>query len=232
VGFPVDPVPEAITRESVELSTPTGLAILRALDPEFVVGWPPGHLVAQGSGSGTTDLGDFPNIVRVAVLEEESVVGTTTATPDGAARAGTDPDLADLPFERDAVVEIRCNVDDQTGERTGWIMEEAMTMGALDAWIEPIQGKKGRPGVCMALLAQPRDLPRFADFLLRQSTTFGLRYSTWDRLKLVREEEVRDTPAGPVSFKVGKTSDGEVVKEKPEYEDLKTIWKKDPGFRP
>lgn len=36
----------------------------------------------------------------------------------------------------------------------------------------------------------------------------------------------------PVSYSVGKTRDGEKVKEKPEYEDLKKIWKEDPDFRP
>ena len=223
VGFPVDPVPEAITRESVELSTPTGLAILRALEPAFVTGWPQGRLLAQGSGSGTLDLGDYPNIVRVALLEEEEV------GLDGPA-ARDDGDSPDLPYLADRVVELRCNVDDQTGERTGWLTEEALAMGALDAWVEPILGKKGRPAACIVLLTEPPDLPRFADFLLRRSTTFGVRYSTWDRLKLVREVDVRETPAGPLSFKVGKTTEGDVLKEKPEYEELKRIWKKDPGF--
>jgi uncharacterized protein (TIGR00299 family) protein len=214
VGMPADPVPEAITRENVELSTPTGLAILRALDPEFVTGWPGGTLLAQGSGSGTMDLGSFPNIFRVALLER----GPGAGSEEGS-----------LPFERDRVVEIRCNVDDQTGERTAWLMEKVMAMGALDAWVTPITGKKGRPAVEMAILAQPETRDTFADFLLRESTTFGVRFAAWDRMKLAREEERRDTPEGPVSFKVGRTTTGEFVKEKPEFEDLKKLWDKEPG---
>lgn len=66
VGMPVAPVPDAITRPNVELSTPTGLAILKALEPAFVDGWPSGTLLAQGSGAGTTELGDYPNVFRVA----------------------------------------------------------------------------------------------------------------------------------------------------------------------
>ncbi len=239
VGFPVAPVPGAITRENVELSTPTGLAILRALDPEFVEGWPRGRVLAQGSGSGTLDLGDYPNIVRVTLLDGEVAASASSKAPStgsGVERAEVHADpreaLAALPYATDRVVEIRCNVDDQTGERTGWLTEEALEMGALDAWVEPIVGKKGRPAVCIVLLVTPADLPPFADFLLRRSTTFGIRYSTWDRLKLIREEVTRDTPAGPVSFKVGRTTDGETLKEKPEYEELKEIWKRDPGFRP
>ena len=217
VGMPVVPVPSAITGESVELSTPTGLAILRALEPEFVEGWPGGKLLAQGSGSGTMELGDFPNVFRVALLE---------------AAARGDNEGSALPYETDQVVEIRCNVDDQTGERTAWLLEKAMAMGALDAWVTPVVGKKGRPAAEMAILATPDQRDEFADFLLRKSTTFGVRFCIWDRLKLAREEEIRDTSKGPVSFKIGRTTDGETLKEKPEYEDLKKIWEKDPGFRP
>jgi len=214
VGMPVAPVPESITLPDVELSTPTGLAILRALEPGFVEGWPEGRLLAQGSGSGTLDLGAYPNVFRVALLE-----------------AGVEASSS-LPYETDRVAEIRCNLDDQSGERTAWLVEKAMEMGSLDAWVTPVVGKKGRPATLITLLISPDELPTFADFLLRQSSTFGVRYSTWDRFKLVREEEVRETEKGPVSFKVGRTLEGEKLKEKPEFEDLKRIWEEDPGFRP
>jgi hypothetical protein len=204
VGMPVAPVPDAITRPNVEMSTPTGLAILKALEPEFVDGWPSGTLMAQGSGAGTTDLGDYPNVFRVALVEEG---GSET-----------------LPYETDRVVEIRCNVDDQTGERTAWLMEKGLELGALDGWVTPLVGKKGRPAACMAFLVKPEDVPILSDFLLRHSSSFGVRYSTWNRFKLTREEEIRETPHGPVSFKIGRTTDGEKLKEKPEFEDLKKIW--------
>lgn len=219
VGMPADPVPGAISRENVELSTPTGLAILRALEPEFVVGWPGGNVVAQGSGSGTMDLGDYPNVFRIALLEAP-----------GEDSPGAGPG-ASLPFETDRVVEIRCNVDDQTGERTAWLMEKTMAMGALDAWVTPVVGKKGRPANELAFLVEPDHRHRFADFLLRNSTTFGVRFSTWDRMKLARDSEVRNTPGGPVSYKVGRTTSGEFIKEKPEFEDMKKIWDKEPESR-
>ncbi len=57
VGMPVAPVPDAITRPNVELSTPTGLAILKALDPRVrggvALGDPPGPgLRGRHHGSG------------------------------------------------------------------------------------------------------------------------------------------------------------------------------------
>jgi len=216
LGMPVDPVPAAVLRPDVELSTPTGLAILRALAPEFVRGWPAGILRAQGSGAGSMDLGAYPNIFRVALLD-----GVAAEAVSG----------ADLPYETDRMMEVRANLDDQTGERTGWLTERILAMGAADTWVTPILGKKGRPAVEISLLVTSADVPRFADFLLRHSTTFGVRYAAWDRYKLSRETEVRETERGPVSFKVGRSLDGKAIKEKAEYEDLKKIWEDDPDFQ-
>jgi uncharacterized protein (TIGR00299 family) protein len=220
-GMPVSPVPPGIKRQNVELSTPTGLAILKALDPEFAEGWPGGTLVAQGAGAGSMDLDSYPNIFRVALLRETALVSEHRETwpPAG---------VTDLPFESDPVVELRCNVDDQTGERTGWLVETALEKGALDAWVVPVVGKKGRPAVSMAFLVRDSDTAAIADLLLRESTTFGVRFSRWDRLVLPREMETRQTPHGPVDFKVGRTTEGEVLKEKPEFDDLRKAWKDPP----
>jgi hypothetical protein len=214
--MPVAPVPASIQREHVELSTPTGLAILKALEPAFVSGWPGGVVRAQGFGAGTLDLGAHPNVFRVALLEE----------------AGEAHTLEGLPYERGTVLEIECNVDDQTGERSGWLIQRALEVGALDAWMTPVVGKKGRPALCFTLLATAEAAPRVADWLLRHSSTFGLRYSARPRLMLSRSVEVRDTPRGKVRFSVGRTADGEKVKEKPEFDDVAEIWKDDPDFLP
>lgn len=227
VGMPVAPVPDAISRPNVELSTPTGLAILKALDPQFAEGWPSGTLLAQGSGAGTTDLGDYPNVFRVALFDkpaagEAPVEGAATSDGDSFAAEG-------FPYETDTVVDLRCNVDDQTGERTAWLMEKALELGALDGWVTALVGKKGRPATCMTFLVNPEDLPAISDFLLRHSSTFGVRYAPWGRFKLHREEEVRETPNGPVRFKIGVTTEGEKLKEKAEFEDLKKIWEEDPS---
>jgi pyridinium-3,5-bisthiocarboxylic acid mononucleotide nickel chelatase len=208
-GLPVAAVPEAIVEEDVELSTPTGIAILAALGPTFVDGWPAGRVVRQGMGAGTRDLSGYPNVFRVVVLEgrEASV----------------------LPYATDSVVELACNVDDQTGERTAWLLRRCLEIGALDAWTHQVVGKKGRPALVLSLLAPPEALAPLADWLLRQGSTFGVRHRPWDRLKLLRSEEVRreEGPGGvaaPVRYSVGRTTTGEVVKEKPEFDDLERLW--------
>jgi len=214
-GMPVAPTPEDLG-EDVELSTPTGLAILKALQPEFRSQWPTGTVTASGFGAGTRELGGRPNVFRVVMLEE----------------ADTGSSLGELPYETETVVEIDCNVDDQTGERSAWLIKRVLALGAVDAWMTPIVGKKGRPALCFTLLASPSDAPRLADWLLRHSSTFGLRYSTRQKLQLSRTVEVRATPRGPVRFKVGRTTEGDAIKEKPEFDDLEKIWEEDPGFLP
>jgi uncharacterized protein (TIGR00299 family) protein len=211
-GFPIADVPAAITKSDIELSTPTGLAILKALAPTFVDSWPAGTLRAQGMGSGTKDLGSYPNVFRVALFDTEEAKGSN-GTPS------TD-------FASDTVTEICFNIDDEPGERVGWITEQLRDAGAVDVWSTNIVGKKGRPAVQISVLAVPEQWAELADWILRNTSTFGLRYRSWDRLKLERSYEVRQLDGQDVRFKIGQTTTGNIVKEKPEYEDLKHVWKK------
>ncbi|MEY4004789.1 MAG: hypothetical protein RLZZ221_885 [Verrucomicrobiota bacterium] len=211
-GLPVAPVPAGIARENIELSTPTGIAILKALAPEFRDGWPAGVVCAQGLGAGTLDLGVFPNVFRVALLED----------------AGA-PAAAALPYLTDRVIEVAANIDDDTGENIAWLAERLLAQGALDVWLTPATGKKGRPLTCLQFLAAEADFPRLADWFLRHSTTFGLRHRPWDRLKLERRFEARPGPLGPVTHKVGLTTTGEELKAKPEFEEVRRQRENPPG---
>jgi uncharacterized protein (DUF111 family) len=87
-----------------------------------------------------------------------------------------------------------------------------------------VTGKKGRPAVVLSFLAATDRWSALADWLLRHGSTFGVRHRAWDRLKLVRKFENRDTPGGPVAYKIGGTTTGEILKEKAEFEDLKRSW--------
>ncbi len=214
-GFPIDPVPESIDRENLELSTPTGLAILKVLKPEFTRGWPSGRVLRHGYGAGTMDLGKYPNVTRVVWLERAEINVTSA-----------------LPFERGEIVEIVCNLDDQSPERTAWLQQDAIKQGALDVWITPVVGKKNRPAQLFSMLVDVEREGEFISWMLRCSSTFGLRTQRWDKVQLARRIETRDTPHGPLRFKIGMTTEGEVIKEKPEYDDLAEIWKNDPNFRP
>ena len=53
-----------------------------------------------------------------------------------------------------------------------------------------------------------------------------MRHRTWDRLKLARRFESRATPAGPLTYKIGLTTDGSVLKEKPEFDEQRRHWER------
>ena len=200
IGMPTALTPSEIDRENVELSTPTGIAILRYLAPSFVNEMPAGTLLATGRGSGALDLGNYPNIFQVSLIETQS-------------------DESQLPYLSDPVIEIAVNIDDDTAEHLAWIAERLLAMGALDVWQTPGTGKKGRSMVCLSTLVQASDSDRIADWLLRNSTTFGIRYRKWDRLMLEREIETRQENGRDVRYKIGRTRTGEKLKEKIEFDD-------------
>ena len=238
-GLPVAPTPAAITRADIELSTPTGIAILRSLRPDFAGELPAGTVVRQGLGAGTLEFGAFPNVFRVTLLEDATprleglkanpATGGAAEPASDASRSGESVAThgltpSPLPYETDRVVEVAANIDDDTGERLAWLAERLLAQGALDVWLTPATGKKGRPLTCFQFLVAEADFPRLADWFLRHSTTFGVRHRAWDRLKLARRFEPRPGPGGPVTHKVGLTTAGEELKAKPEFEELRRRW--------
>ena len=212
-GFRIADLPAEIGEPDIELSTPTGLAILKALEPSFTDAWPAGVVVAQGMGCGTMDLGSYPNVFRIVMLDVDE---------------SRDDSRGDsLPYASDTVVEICCNIDDESPERVAWSAEQLLSMGALDVWTTPLCGKKGRIALCLSALVTAERQAALADWILRHTSTFGIRYRTWNRLKLLRHIEKRDVQGEQVAFKVGRTLDGETIKEKPEFEDLRRVWDKE-----
>ena len=177
-----------------ELCTPTGAALLRHFGDSF--GDMPAMSVSRiGLGMGTKDF-EWANCVR-AMLGEAEIGGA------------------------DDVVELACNLDDMTGEAIGFAVEALMDAGALDAWTAPIQMKKGRPGVMLSCLCRPEDRQRFAELMLRHTTTLGVRCRRLERFTLAREPVSLASPWGPVR---GKRSMGYGVERvKPEHDDVARI---------
>ncbi|MBR1822542.1 MAG: nickel pincer cofactor biosynthesis protein LarC [Clostridia bacterium] len=174
-----------------ELCTPTGAALLKHFAGAFGP-MPPMTLRKTGYGMGTKDF-EWANCVRVLLGE-----------------------MADAP--NDTVAELRCNLDDMTGEEIAFATETLLSAGALDVWTEPIQMKKGRPAALLSCLCPVERESEFAALLMKHTTTLGVRCQTLRRYTLDREAVTLDTPYGPVR---GKRSHGYGVERvKPEFDDL------------
>lgn len=117
------------------------------------------------------------------------------------------------------VVELAVNLDDITGEQAGAVIDRLMSAGALDAWAAPITMKKGRPGVCISLLAREEDRDALARQLLADTGSFGVRVRAWDRLVLDREWHTRETRLGTIKLKAGLLM-GQPITVKAEFDDV------------
>ena len=176
-----------------ELCTPTGAALLRHFADGFG-DMPPMTLEGVGYGMGSKDF-EWANCVR-------ALLGQTADAPDSA-------------------VELRCNLDDMTGEEIGCAVRRLRDAGALDVWTQAIQMKKDRPGTLLCCLCPPEREGEFARLMLRHTTTIGVRCQTLRRYTLTREAVTLETPYGPVR---GKRSHGfGVARVKPEFDDLTEI---------
>jgi uncharacterized protein (TIGR00299 family) protein len=176
-----------------ELCTPTGAALLGHFVTEFKP-MPPMRVEKIGYGMGSKDFA-AANCLRVFWGEAHEAAGS-----------------------RDAVAELRCNLDDMTGEAIGHAARILLREGALEVFTTPVQMKKGRPGVLLSCLCAPAEAERFAALMLKYTTSFGVRETLCARHILARQTEQRPTPLGPVRFKRGEGYG--VARFKPEYEDV------------
>jgi len=177
-----------------ELVTPTGAAIV--VTAADVWGELPGmRMRTTGTGSGTREHPDRPNIVRITI-------GDATAEPRG----------------ETTVVVLHANVDDLVPELVPDVLEACTAAGAIDAWTVPIHMKKGRPGVMLSVLGAPEDERQLAETLLRHSTTLGVRVQRLERYELDRAMREVDVDGHTVRVKIG-LLDGTVVNVAPEHDD-------------
>ena len=118
----------------------------------------------------------------------------------------------------ETVSELRCNVDDMTGEQIGFAMERLLDTGALDVYTVPVGMKKSRPGTLLCVLCCAQDREKILRELFKHTTTLGVRETPLSRYTMTRRVETVQTALGAVRCKV---SEGYgVVRRKFEYDDL------------
>ena len=165
---------------SVELTTPTGAALMAALSSGFGA-LPPMTVGATGFGAGSRELDDRPNLTQVVLGDP-----TRVAPPSG------QPQML-----------VEANVDDATGEVLAHTIGELLRAGAADAWISAVTGKKGRPAHVISALCDVALLAPVRATLVREAGTLGVRgvmADRWPEPRSIGEVEVEDRP---VRVKIG-----------------------------
>jgi pyridinium-3,5-bisthiocarboxylic acid mononucleotide nickel chelatase len=193
-GFPTygRPVP-------IELTTPTGAALVRALaSPDGAGPMPSMTVRASGYGAGAAELATLPNCTQV-VLGDRRDAGGGGGT--GGAGVGREAQLgAGQP-----VAVLETNLDDATGEQLALALGALLDEGALDAWVTPVVMKKGRPGHTVHVLCDPARAEALAGVLRRTTGSFGVRALHGERWSEARRIEEVDVDGHRVRVKVGLT---------------------------
>ncbi len=175
-----------------ELCTPTGAALLKRFADEFS-NMPHMKISAVGYGMGSKDF-ETANCLR-AFIGESRELGET-----------------------DEISELRCNLDDMTGEEIGYAVEKLFEGGALDVFTTPIGMKKNRPAVLLSCLCRPQDKEKIAELIFKYTSTIGVREYLCKRYVLQRRDITVNTNYGEVRAK--KSSGYGTEKVKPEYDEL------------
>jgi uncharacterized protein (TIGR00299 family) protein len=186
--------PTVFGSEKGELTTPTGAALLRAFEARFVSA-AEGTIVAAGYGAGKRDLASCANAVQVLLLENKAAESAT----------------------RVAVIEA--TLDDMPGEHLSHILPNLRQAGALDVCVLPCTMKKNRQGMLLQVLARSADREALCEAVLRQTTSFGVRWYLADRMVLSRQLMQIQTAFGEITVKFGRIDgDEQFLRIAPEYE--------------
>jgi hypothetical protein len=162
----------------VELTTPTGAALLAALVSEWGP-LPAMTIDRSGFGAGTADLGERPNLTQVVIGER----------------------AADLTAGQPVVL-LEVNVDDATGETLAHAIAALLDAGAHDAWVTPILMKQGRPAHTVSARADPALAGQVAGVLTRETGSLGVRGQTLERWPQARTSDHVEVEGRAIRVKV------------------------------
>lgn len=185
-------VPIKLNTVKGECTTPTGAAIIKTLCDDFVDVLEL-EVKQIGYGIGHKKF-EIPNILR-------TVLGVK---------------------KEEFIYEIIANIDDMSSEVYSYIYEKFINDGALDIYTQSIYMKKNRPAIKLCILCKEDDLNKFIDLMILQTSTFGIRYSKYNRVTLDRKFTKIETEYGKITVKLGYYN-GQLIRITPEYEDCKKI---------
>ncbi|MCU0961004.1 MAG: nickel pincer cofactor biosynthesis protein LarC [Pirellulaceae bacterium] len=195
-------IPLAASEAEGELTTPTGAAIVATLADAFG-GVPAMRLDRIGYGAGTRDLAEQPNVLRLMVGECDAVA-------------------ARVAEWEDPIWMLETNLDDVPGEWVAYCTERLLAAGALDVYTVPIQMKKNRPAVLLAVLCRAAELLALEQIIFSETGSLGIRRWLAQRHVLPRRSHHVATPWGQVAGKLARLADGS-VRFAPEYESCREL---------
>ncbi len=188
--------PTVLTDVPFELTTPTGAGIIKALSLG-TLSMERLKVKSIGYGSGTRDIPQLPNLLRIVIGELEA----------------TD--------EQDELVSVETNIDNMNPEIFPFVIEQLLSNGAHDAYMVPVVMKKGRPGIVLSALVNRGKLDVVLKVIFAETTTLGVRIQPVERRKLRRSSKTVSTSFGEMRVKVISIDGSERLS--PEFEECKRV---------
>ncbi|MCB2206387.1 nickel pincer cofactor biosynthesis protein LarC [bacterium] len=189
--------PTELTDIPYELTTPTGATIVATLSDGMLppeAGFIPRSI---GYGSGGKDIPGTPNMLRLMIGEVD-----------------------DQPRD-ETLLQFDTNIDDMNPELFPFVLERLLAAGVNDAWLTPIQMKKGRPAMQLSVLAVPGLRDDVLQLLYAETSTAGVRVQEIRRHRLPREQRRCMTRFGEVVVKA--VGEGEDILLIPEHEECRRV---------
>ena len=176
-----------------EMVTPTGIAVVAALNPQNIL--PKSYkILKSGIGLGKRDFG-HANFLRTMIIEDTA--------------------------DDDDVYVVESNIDDSTAETLGYAMEKIFAAGAYDVHYEPCYMKKNRPAYILRAITAANKLEAVEYAVLKYTTTIGLRKYPVDRTYMQRQKINIKTPFGEAEVKISTYKD--IIRVQPEFESIKKL---------
>lgn len=190
--------------EAGELTTPTGMALIRALC-QSVEPLPTVSLDGVGTGAGTRVRADRPGVLRVLLGSP-----VDASLPE------------ETPFE---VREISANVDDLDPRLWPAVLDRLLDAGAVDAWLTPIIMKKGRPAHTVSALAPRADVTPVVEALISHTSTIGVRIAHPSHRRVLERRWYPVEVAGhPVRIKISGDGVGNIIQQATaEFTDVQAL---------
>ncbi len=179
----------------VELTTPTGAALLATLCSSFGP-LPPMSITASGFGAGAAEMDELPNCTQVVLGQRVAPEAVGSGQP---------------------ALLLETNLDDVTGEQLGYAVAAALDAGAFDAWVTSVTMKKGRPGHVLHVLTDATHVDALRQELHRTTGTMGVRATMLERWPTARELGQVTIDGMTVRMKV---TGG---RAKPEFDDVAVV---------
>ncbi|GJL54428.1 MAG: UPF0272 protein [Nitrospirales bacterium] len=195
-------VPIFASGPALELTTPTGMALLTTLTQDFRT-LPPMNPQCIGYGAGTAETPNWANVLRV-FLSSRQVHDQQDTEP---------------------IVEIHTTIDDLNPQAYEFVIDQLFKVGALDVTLTPVIMKRSRPGIILMALAPKSLSDDVIQTLFQETTTLGVRMNEVSRSVLPRKIETVQLPEGSVQVKIASIGNGQ-QKVKPEYRDCLQLAKK------